>query len=423
MERRHIAGKEKAIRGEGSACVQVVRQHARPTHRQAAETTPIGLDDARLVAGQKLHTARKRLIYQAVCNLTTRFGHPVARIQAKPRLVRASDGSGIERAAAKQDAAIRGQRGAAPLDGEHVLQHLVDHGNMGETDARGVLQDSRRVEARIEAKRRAVRDAAHDLLEAPNMVQGKRHLPHATAPHREHGVGRFSSSREHAPGRRHRLRLARRPRREEDERSFLVVEQVRFSFRKMGGLKDRIALGAHDDALAALEPRRPRKVVRHVVHERLRPRFVNATCHADSRALQIEQAREFLRRCEAVVQHDERECPVPRGQGEEDELRAVRKVDRDAVATPDPLAPQATGDCRCREPGLAIGARMLRTVARDEREEDPVGICSHQAFERIYHRVLGPCFSSDAASATWADKGNGKRPDARGIGPLGFRET
>ena len=191
----------------------------------------------------------------------------------------------------------------------------------------------------------------------------------------------------------------------------------------MGGLKDRIALGAHDDALAALEPRRPRKVVRHVVHERLRPRFVNATCHADSRALQIEQARELLRRCEAVVQHDERECPVPRGQGEEDELRAVRKVDRDAVATPDPLAPQATGDCRCREPGLAIGARMLRTVARDEREEDPVGICSHQAFERIYHRVLGPCFSSDAASATWADKGNGKRPDARGIGPLGFRET
>ena len=168
----------------------------------------------------------------------------------------------------------------------------------------------------------------------------------------------------------------------------------------MGGLKDRIALGAHDDALAALEPRRPRKVVRHVVHKRFRPRFVDATRHANARAFQVEQARKLLRRCEAIVQHDERERPVPRGQGEKDELWAVRKVDRDAVAAPDPLAPQTTGDCRRREPGLAIGARMLRAVARDEREEDLVGIQSHQAFERIDHRELGPLFSSDAASAT-----------------------
>ena len=423
MESRHIAGEEEAVRGEGSARVQVVRQHARPAHRQAAETTPVGLDDTRLVAGQKLHTTRERPIYQDVCNLTARFGHPVARIQAKPRLVRASDGGRIERATAKQDAAIRGKCGAAPLDGEHVLQHLVDHGDMGETDARGVPQNSRRVETRVEAKRRAVRNAAHDLLEAPNMVQGKRHLPHTATPHREHGVGRFSSSREHAPGRRHRLRLARRARREEDERSFLVVEQVRFSFRKMGGLENRIALGAHDDAPAALEPRHPRKVVRHVVHKRFRPRFVDATRHANARAFQIEQARKLLRRCEAIVQHDERERPVPCGQGEKDELRTVRKVDRDAVAAPDPLAPQTTGDCRRREPGLAIGARMLRAVARDEHEEDPVGIQSHQAFERIDHREFGPLFSSDAASATWADKGNGKRPDTQGIGSLGFRET
>ena len=191
----------------------------------------------------------------------------------------------------------------------------------------------------------------------------------------------------------------------------------------MGGLENRIALGAHDDALAALEPRYPRKVVRHMVHERFSPRFVDATRHADARAFQVEQARKLLRRCEAVVQHDERERPVPCGQGEEDELRAVRKVDRNAVAAPDPLAPQATGDCRRREPGLAIGTRMLRAVASDEREEDPIGIQSHQAFERIDHREFGPLFSSDAASATWADKGNGKRPGARGIGSLGFRET
>ena len=290
---------------------------------------------------------------------------------------------------------------------------------MGEADACGVLQNSRRVETRVEAKRRAVRNAAHNLLEAPNMVQGERHLPHTATPHREHGVGRFSGRREHAPGRRHCLRLARRARREEDERSFLVVEQVRFSFRKMGGLENRIALGAHDDAPAALEPRHPRKVV----HKRFRPRFVDATRHANARAFQIEQARKLLRRCETIVQHDERERPVPRGQGEKDELRTVRKVDRDAVAAPDPFAPQTTGDCRRREPGLAIGTRMLRAVARDEREEDPVGIQSHQAFERIDHREFGPLFSSDAASATWADKGNGKRPDTQGIGSLGFRET
>ena len=103
--------------------------------------------------------------------------------------MRAGNGGGIERATAKQDAAIRGKRRAAPLDGEQVLQHLVDHGDMGEADARGILQNSRRVEARVEAKRRAIRDAAHHLLEAPNMVQGKRHLPHAAALHREHRVG------------------------------------------------------------------------------------------------------------------------------------------------------------------------------------------------------------------------------------------
>ena len=51
VESRHIAGEEEAIRGEGSARIQVVRQHARPAHRQAAETAPIGLDDTRLVAG------------------------------------------------------------------------------------------------------------------------------------------------------------------------------------------------------------------------------------------------------------------------------------------------------------------------------------------------------------------------------------
>ena len=215
--------------------------------------------------------------------------------------MRAGDGGRIERATAKQDTAIRGKCGAAPLDGKQVLQHLVDHGDMGEADACGVLQNSRRVETRVEAKRRAVRNTAHDLFEAPNMVQGERHLPHTATPHREHGVGRFSSSREHAPGRRHRLRLARRARREEDERSFLVVEQVRFPFRKMGGLENRIALGAHDDTPAALESRHPRKIIRHVVHEHLRPRFVDAARHADARAFQVEQARKLLRRCEAVV--------------------------------------------------------------------------------------------------------------------------
>ena len=51
VESRHIAGEEEAVRGEGSARVQVVRQHARPAHRQAAETAPVGLDDTRLVAG------------------------------------------------------------------------------------------------------------------------------------------------------------------------------------------------------------------------------------------------------------------------------------------------------------------------------------------------------------------------------------
>ena len=138
---------------------------------------------------------------------------------------------------------------------------------------------------------------------------------------------------------------------------------MRFALRKVDGLGHRIALGAHDDALAALKSRRSRQVTGNVAHKRRRARLVDAARHADARAFQIEQARELLRRREAVVQHDQRECAVARRQGEEHEFRAVRQIDRNAVAPPDALAMKPPRDRRRRESGLAIRIRMLRTVA------------------------------------------------------------
>ena len=71
------------------------------------------------------------------------------------------------------------------------------------------------------------------------------------------------------PGQRHGLGLARRARREHDQRARLVVEQVRLPLGEMDGLLFRVLPRPHDDAPPAASRRRPgRRLVRCALNGR-----------------------------------------------------------------------------------------------------------------------------------------------------------
>ena len=365
------------------------------------------------------------------------------------------------------------QRGAAPLDGEHVLQHLVDHGDMGETDdARRPSGFAPGVEARIEDETAcAFSDScARPCSQAAQYGTGE--VPPATchgpAPI-EHGVGRFGSSREHvARSDGTAFELARRTRREEDHRArSLSIEQVRFSFREMDGAFNSILAGnvrasarrrltrcaplcrarewcgpppwqgrcAPRTPCAAHDRDRPQPRLRCQWRHRPRSAQVRRARHIDgivdihgARALQVEQTRLFGIGQACVHARRARTPPYPAATGSRkmNSGQFGRSTEHGSRHGPTPLAPQADGRLPAAVmPGPGDRCTNAPNPSRvDEREaRAPSELCSHQAFERIDHRVLGPRSSSDAASATLADKGNEKRPCALHARPLGFRET
>ena len=173
---RRVAGEEEPVGRVGGPRVQVAGEQPGAAHGKAAEPVGAGVHDARLIAGKQLHAARETGQHQGVRDVAGRLGHAVAGVHAGTRGQGAAERLRVQRAPAQQDAHI-----AAQLIGvrrrQHVLQHLVDHRDVGGATTGGVGQHAAGVEALVEDERVRVQEAAHHHLQAAHMVQGKRRLP------------------------------------------------------------------------------------------------------------------------------------------------------------------------------------------------------------------------------------------------------
>ena len=184
---RRVAGQEEPVGRIGGACVQVAGEQPGAAHGKAAEPVGAGVHDAGLVAGKQLHAARETGQHQGVRDVAGRLGHAVAGVHAGACGQGASERLRVQRAPAQQDAHV-----AAQLVGvrrrQHVLQHLVDHRDVGGAAAGGVGQHAAGVEALVEDERVRVQEAAHHHLQAAHVIQGQRRLPQPLAATIERGV-------------------------------------------------------------------------------------------------------------------------------------------------------------------------------------------------------------------------------------------
>ena len=166
---RRVAGEEEPIGRVGGAGVQIAGEQPGAAHGKAAESVGAGVHDTRLVAGKQLHAARETGQHQGVRDVAGCLGHAIAGVHAGARGQSAAERLRVQRAPAQQDAHI-----AAQLVGvrrrQHVLQHLVDHRDMGGAATGGVGQHAAGVEALVEDERVRVQEAAHHHLQAANMV-------------------------------------------------------------------------------------------------------------------------------------------------------------------------------------------------------------------------------------------------------------
>ena len=164
-----VAREEEPVGRVGGAGVQVAGEQPGAAHGKAAESVGAGVHDTRLVAGKQLHAARETGQHQGVRDVAGCLGHAVAGVYAGARGQGAAERLRVQRAPAQQDAHIAAQL-VGVRRGQHVLQHLVDHRDMGGAATGGVRQHAAGVEALVEDERVLVQEAAHHHLQAANMV-------------------------------------------------------------------------------------------------------------------------------------------------------------------------------------------------------------------------------------------------------------
>ena len=428
---RRVAGQEEPVGRVGGARVQVAGEQPGTAHGKAAEPVGAGVHDAGLVAGKQLHAARETGQHQGVRDVAGRLGHAVAGVHAGACGQGAAERLRVQRAPAQQDAHV-----AAQLIGvrrrQHVLQHLVDHRDVGGAAAGGIGQHAAGVEALVEDERVRVQEAAHDHLQAAHVIQGQRRLPQPLAAAVERGVRNRRRIAKVIPGQGHGLRAAGGAGREHDHRHGAAVEHVGAAFGEMDDAFHRVlpgdVLAATRRCLAAMAraaeraggaslgggdvgARREGRALRMAatVGGRLGGagglvgnglQQVRRVRHVDgvddvhgAGALQVEQARLLLGIGQTGVHGDEREPAVGSREQHDDEGRVVRQVDHHGIARLDAPSTQQAGQARRHHAGFPIRERFHVPFLVDKREACALRVLPHHAFEYADHEGSAPTFA------------------------------
>ena len=200
-----VAREEESVHRVGGARVQIALEQAGAFDGKATEAVLPRIDDVRPIGRHEPQTSTKCRSHQAIRYLAGRLGHAVARVHPRADRQRPFERARIHRPAPQQDArvATHGVYGQLGARRKQILQHLVDHRNVGGAASGRVGQHARGVETAIQDEGRAVQQAAHHHLEAADVVKRQHRLPQALAATVEHRVGHFRRRADVLPGEGH----------------------------------------------------------------------------------------------------------------------------------------------------------------------------------------------------------------------------
>ena len=332
---------------------------------------------------------------------------------------------------------------------QHVLQHLVDHGNVRGAAARGVRQHAFGVETLIQNERIRVQQAAHHHLQAAHVVKRQRDLPQPLAVTIKRSIGNRRRVTQIFPGQRHSFRTPGGTGREHDHRRGAAVEHMRAALGEMDDAFKRVlarfvlATARSGPATATRAPERPRRarlgrgdvrarvkrralrmpgarsfrgsgsVIRHGPNKVRHIAFINGVRHVErTAALQVKQARLLFRVRQPVVQRHQREPAVCRRQQQKHARWLVRQVHGNRVAKRNAATTQQASKTRRNHAGFPVRQRFDVAVFVDIREARALRIEPHHVFEHADHVGNAPAFAL-RANRSYGNFGNFEKSGLR----------